>query len=52
MDKKHFIALILLFFVTISIIPSVSFAQDDDDRSYSIPYANIDLFVEENGNLT
>ncbi|MDI6723819.1 MAG: DUF2207 domain-containing protein [Methanobacterium sp.] len=50
MDKKHFIALILLFFVTISIIPGVTFAQDDD-RSYSIPYANIDLFVEENGNL-
>lgn len=28
----------------------VSFAQDDD-KSYSISYANIDLFVEENGNL-
>ncbi len=50
MNKRHCIALILLFLVTVSIVPGVTFAQDDD-RSYSIPYANIDLFVEENGNL-
>ncbi|AXV37711.1 MAG: hypothetical protein CIT01_05620 [Methanobacterium sp. BRmetb2] len=50
MNKNHFITLSLLLLLTFSILSTVA-AQDDDDRSYTIPYANIDLYLQENGNL-
>lgn len=50
MDKKHFISLTLIFLFLISISSDLAVAQEDD-RSYTIPYANIDLYVHENGNL-
>jgi len=49
-DKKYYISLMLLFLFMLSSLPCI-FAQNDGDRSYSIPYANIDLYVGENGNL-
>ncbi len=50
MDKKKLISLFFLSLFLVSFIPGIVFAQDDD-RSYSIPKANIDLFIQENGNL-
>lgn len=49
MRRNQFILFTLLFLFIISIFSGVTFAEDD--RSYSIPYANIDIFIEENGNL-
>ena len=49
MDKKQLISITLLFLIFISTLPAVSFAEDD--RSYSIKQADIDLFVQENGML-
>lgn len=49
LNKKQLISLTLLFLVFIATIPSISFAEDD--RSYSINQANIDLFVQPNGLL-
>ncbi|MDI6643944.1 MAG: DUF2207 domain-containing protein [Methanobacteriaceae archaeon] len=51
MNKKHFIALSFIFLLTFSLLSSTAVAQDDEDRSYTIPYANIDLYLQENGNL-
>lgn len=50
MDKKKLISLFFLSLFMVSFIPGIVFAQDDD-RSYSIPKANIDLFIQDNGNL-
>jgi hypothetical protein len=51
MNKKiYFVSLAILFLFTLSTIPAVSYA-DDDDKSYSIPYANIDLYVQDDGML-
>jgi len=50
LDKKKLISLFFLSLFLVSFIPGMVFAQDDD-RSYSIPKANIDLFIQENGNL-
>jgi uncharacterized membrane protein len=49
LDKKQLISITLLFLIFISTLPAVSFAEDD--RSYSINQADIDLFVQENGML-
>jgi uncharacterized membrane protein len=49
LDKKQLISITLLFLIFISTLPAVSFAEDD--RSYSIKQADIDLFVQENGML-
>ncbi|MBM4241411.1 MAG: DUF2207 domain-containing protein [Euryarchaeota archaeon] len=38
----------MVFLFSVSLIPNTSHAED---RSYSIPYANIELFLQENGNL-
>lgn len=51
MNKKHFISLTLLFLFTISIFSSVAFAEDEEGLGYSIPYANIDLYIMEDGKL-
>ena len=51
MNNKHFIALSFLFLLIFSLLSSTAVAQDDEDRSYTIPYANIDLYLQENGNL-
>ncbi|PKL71960.1 MAG: DUF2207 domain-containing protein [Methanobacteriales archaeon HGW-Methanobacteriales-2] len=51
MDKIKFSSLILLSILVLSVLPAISFAADDDDRSYSIPRASVDLYVQENGNL-
>ncbi len=48
--QKKYIALFFLFLILISFIPAISYAQDED-RSYSIPRANIDLFIQEDGTL-
>lgn len=48
MDKKHFISLILLFLFIFSVSSGVAFA---DDRSYSIPLLNSDLYLHDDGTL-
>jgi uncharacterized membrane protein len=48
MDKKHFIPLILLFLFIFSVSGGAAFA---DDRSYSIPLINSDLYLQEDGTL-
>jgi len=51
MNKKtYFVSLTVLFLFTLSLVPAVSYA-DDDDRSFSIPYASIDLYPQEDGML-
>lgn len=50
MDKVKFSSLFLLLIITLSFLPVVSFAADDG-RSYTIPKATLDLYVQENGNL-
>lgn len=47
MYKKHFISLLLFLFV-FSIFSGVAFA---DDRSYSIPLINSDLYLQDDGTL-
>lgn len=51
MNKNHLITLSFLILITFSVLSTTAFAQDDEDRSYTIPYANIDLYPQENGNL-
>jgi len=51
MNIKHFISFVLLFIIVISLLSGIATASDQKGRSYSIPSASIDLFVEENGNL-
>ncbi|HML05212.1 MAG TPA: DUF2207 domain-containing protein [Methanobacterium sp.] len=48
MDKKHFIPLFLLFLFAFSVFSGVAFA---DDRSYSIPLINSDLYLQDDGSL-
>lgn len=49
MNKKaHFICIISLFLISSIIFSNISYAED---RSYSIPSTNIDLYLQENGNL-
>lgn len=50
MDKFKFTSLLLLLILLLSVLPAISFAADDD-RSYTIPKATFDLYVQENGNL-
>jgi len=52
MNKKVLmtIALILLVFISLAIFTSPSFAEDDG-RSYSIPFADIHLYIQEDGSL-
>lgn len=50
MDKIKISSLILLSILVLSTLPAISFAADDD-RSFSIPRASVDLYVQENGNL-
>ncbi|MGC9517974.1 MAG: DUF2207 domain-containing protein [Methanomicrobiales archaeon] len=50
MNKKHFISISLLFIIIFTFLSGTTFAQDDD-RSYTIPYANIDLYIQEDGTL-
>ncbi|MEL7671097.1 hypothetical protein [Methanobacterium sp.] len=49
MNIKHFISFVLLFIIVISLLSGIATASDQKGRSYSIPSASIDLFVEENG---
>lgn len=48
MNKKHFIPLILLFLFIFSVSGGAAFA---DDRSYSIPLINSDLYLQDDGTL-
>ena len=51
MNKNiYFVSVAVLFLFTLSLVPAVSYA-DDDDRSYSILYASIDLYPQEDGML-
>lgn len=50
MDKLKLSSLLLLLVLLLSVLPAISFAADDD-RSYTIPKATFDLYVQENGNL-
>ncbi len=49
MDKVRVSSLLFILIIILSLMPMTSFA--DDDRSYTIPWATIDLYVNENGNL-
>jgi uncharacterized membrane protein len=51
MDKFKFSSLILLLIILLSVLPAISFAANDDDRSFTIPQATVDLYIQENGNL-
>lgn len=48
MHKKHFISIILLFLFILSISAGPAFAED---RSYSIPNINMDIFPQADGTL-
>ncbi|MBM4240287.1 MAG: DUF2207 domain-containing protein [Euryarchaeota archaeon] len=48
MNKKMYLSIIFLVLFSLFITSSISYAED---RSYSIPYVNIDLFLQENGIL-
>ncbi|WP_054835008.1 DUF2207 domain-containing protein [Methanobrevibacter arboriphilus] len=50
MDKKSLILIFLLAFISLAIFTSVNFAEDGD-RSYSVPFANINLYIQENGSI-
>jgi len=50
MDKVRVSSLLFILIIIFSLMPMISFA-DDDDRSYTIPRATFDLYVNENGNL-
>ena len=52
MNKKFiiFISLLLLIFIFLGVFTSISFAEDDN-RSYSIPFANIHIYIQENGSI-
>ncbi len=50
MDKLKLSSLLLLLVLLLSVLPAISFAADDD-RSFTIPKATFDLYVQENGNL-
>lgn len=50
MDKKSLILIVLLIFISLAIFTSASFAEDED-RSYSIPFTNIHLYIQEDGSL-
>jgi uncharacterized membrane protein len=50
MDKLKISTLLLLLILLLSVFPAISFAADDD-RSYTIPQATFDIYVQENGNL-
>ena len=50
-NKNRFVSFILLFLFIISIFSGVTFAEDDESLGYSIPYANIDLYILEDGKL-
>ncbi|WP_297898548.1 DUF2207 domain-containing protein [Methanobrevibacter sp.] len=50
MNKKSIILLSLLIFISLAVFTSVNFAEDGD-RSYSVPFANVHLYIQENGSL-
>lgn len=49
MNKKSIVVIPLLIFISLSIFASISFAEDN--RSYSIPFADIHLYIQDDGNL-
>ncbi|MCK9152119.1 DUF2207 domain-containing protein [Methanobacterium alcaliphilum] len=51
MNKIRLTSLLLLFILVLASFPMIGFAADDDDRSFTIPKATFDLYVQENGNL-
>lgn len=50
MNKKSLIFIALLIFISLSVFTSMGFAEDDN-RSYSMPFANIHIFIQEDGSL-
>jgi uncharacterized membrane protein len=50
MNKRSIIFITLLIFVSLAVFTTISFAEDEG-RSYSIPFANIHLYIQEDGNL-
>ncbi|MGI6481918.1 MAG: DUF2207 domain-containing protein [Methanobacterium sp.] len=51
MNKVKLSSLFFILIFILAVVPMVSFADDDDGRSYSIPKATFDLYVQEDGNL-
>lgn len=50
MNKMKISSLFFILIFILSVMPMASFA-DDDGRSYTIPKATFDLYVQEDGNL-
>ena len=51
MNKKSIIVIALFICIFLAIFTSTSFAEEEGDRSYSIPFANIHIYIQDNGAL-